>query len=127
MTLFRDTPGFGQKKISVANSRPRVARKPFKVAYYSFPKKKIKVLESVKLKQQEVSSEVLVTAIDVKCNFTEQINANQGKMLNIVTELLEGGLETRHFRGLFSRKPAVQPHLKISGFPKARKNNYVEK
>ena len=65
-----------------------------KVAYYSFPKKKIKVLESVKLKQQEVSSEVLVTAIDVKCSFTEQINANQGKMLNIVTELLEGGLET---------------------------------
>ena len=42
--------------------------------------KTIKVLESVKLKQQEVSSEVLVTAIDVKCNFTEQINANQGKM-----------------------------------------------
>ena len=64
------------------------------MAYYSFPKKKIKVLESVKLKQQAVSSEVLVTAIDAKCNFTEQINGNQGKMLNIVTELLEGGLET---------------------------------
>ena len=47
---------------------------------------------------------MLVTAIDVKCNFTEQINANQGKMLHIVTELLEeggGGLETRHFKGLF--------------------------
>ena len=72
-----------------------------KVAYYSFPEKKIKVLESVKLKQQEVSSEVLVTAIDVKCNFTEQINANQGKMLNVVTELLEGRQETRHFKGLF--------------------------
>ena len=60
------------------------------VAHYSFPKKKIKVLQSVKLKQQDVSSEVLVTAIDVKCNFTEQINANQGKMLNM-TELQEGG------------------------------------
>ena len=36
-----------------------------KVAYYSFPKKKIKVLESVKLKQREVSSKVLVTAIDL--------------------------------------------------------------
>ena len=51
----------------------------FKVTYYSLPKKKIKVLGSVEFKQQEVSSEVLVTAIDVKCNFTEQINANQGK------------------------------------------------
>ena len=49
------------------------------MANYSFPKKKIKVLESVKLKQQEVSEEVIVTAIDVKCNFTEQINANQGR------------------------------------------------
>ena len=44
----------------------------FKVVYYSVPKKKIKVLKSVKLKQQDVCSEVLVTAIDVKCNFTEQ-------------------------------------------------------
>ena len=41
-----------------------------KVAYYSFPKKNIKILKSVTLKQQDVSSEVLVTAIDVKCNFT---------------------------------------------------------
>ena len=40
------------------------------VAYYSFPKTKIKILKSVKLKQQDVSSEVLITAIDVKCNFT---------------------------------------------------------
>ena len=39
-------------------------------AYFSFLKKKIKILKSVKLKQQDVSSEVLVTAIDVKCNFT---------------------------------------------------------
>ena len=53
----------------------------------------------MKQKQQDVSSEVLVTAIDVKCNFTSQMNANQWKMLNIVTELLEGGLETRHFKG----------------------------
>ena len=35
-----------------------------KVAYYnSFPKKKIKILKPVKLKQQDVSSEVLVKAI----------------------------------------------------------------
>ena len=80
-----------------------------KVAYYSFPKKKIKVLESVELKEQEVSSELLVTAIDVKCNFTEQINANQGKMLNIVTELLEGGLETRHFKGFFLENQKYNP------------------
>ena len=84
-----------------------------KVAYYSFPKKKIKVLESVKLKQQEVSEEVLVTAIDVKCNFTEQINANQGKMLNIVTELLEGGLETRHFKGFFLENQPYKPTSKF--------------
>ena len=43
---------------------------PFKVAYYSFPKKKIKILKSVKLKQQDVSCDLLVTAIDVKCSFT---------------------------------------------------------
>ena len=35
----------------------------FKVTYYSFPKKKIKILKSVELKQQDVSSEVLVTAL----------------------------------------------------------------
>ena len=74
------------------------------MAYYSFPK--INVLESVKFKLQEVSSEVLVTAIDVKC---KQINANQGKMPNIVTELLEGGLETRHFKGFFSKTSRTTP------------------
>ena len=47
-------------------------------------KKKIKILKSVKWKQRDVSSDVLVTAIDVKCNFAYRINANQGKMLNIV-------------------------------------------
>ena len=36
-----------------------------KVAYYSFPKKKNKTLKSVKFKQQDVSSEVLVTAFDL--------------------------------------------------------------
>ena len=60
------------------------------MAYNSFPKEKIKILKSVKLRQEDVSSEVLVTTIEVKCNFTKQINTNQGKMLNIVTELLEG-------------------------------------
>ena len=40
------------------------------VAHYSFAKKKIKILKSLKLKQQDVSSEILVTVIDVKCNFT---------------------------------------------------------
>ena len=49
-----------------------LSNREFKVANYSFPKKKIKVLECVKLKQQEVSSEVLVTAIDVKGNFSEK-------------------------------------------------------
>ena len=73
------------------------------MAYYNFPKKKIKVLESVKLKQQEVSSEVLVTAIDVKCNFTEQINAIQGKMLNIVTKLLEGDWKLDTSKAFFSQ------------------------
>ena len=79
------------------------------MAYYSFPKKKIKVLESVKLKQQEVSSEVLVTAIDVKCNFTEQINANQGKMLNIVTELLEGDWKLDTSKDFFSKTSRTTP------------------
>ena len=39
------------------------------LAYHSFLKKKIKILKSVKWKQRDVSSDVLVTAIDVKCNF----------------------------------------------------------
>ena len=38
-----------------------------KAAYYSFPKKKINILKSVKLKQQDISPDVLVTAIDEKC------------------------------------------------------------
>ena len=84
------------------------------MAYYSFPKKKIKILKSVKLMQLDVSSEVILTAIDVKCNFTQQINANKGKMLNIVTKLLERGLKTRHFIGLFLRtyNLAIRPGLK---------------
>ena len=55
----------------------------------------IKILKSVKLKQQDFSSEVLVIAIDVKCKFPKQINANQ------VTKLVKGDLETRHYKGLF--------------------------
>ena len=81
---------------------------PFKVAYYSFPKKKIKVLEYVKLKQQEVYPEVLV-------------NTNQGKMLNIVTELLEGGLETRHFKGFFLENQPYNPTSKFQDFRKREK------
>ena len=37
---------------------------------YIFLQKKFKILKYVKLKQQNVSSKVLVTAIDVKLNFT---------------------------------------------------------
>ena len=55
----------------------------------------------MKLKQQDVNSEVLVTGIDVKCDFTSKINTNLRKMLNVATKLLEGGLETRHFKDLF--------------------------
>ena len=51
-----------------------------------FQRKKIKILKPVKLQQQNISSGVLVTAIDVNCNFTEQINANPGKMLNTTQE-----------------------------------------
>ena len=40
------------------------------MAYYSFPKKKVKILKSVVLMEQDVSYEVLGTAIDVKCYFT---------------------------------------------------------
>ena len=61
----------------------------------------MKILKSVKLKQRDADSEVLVTAVDVKCHFTQPIHADQGEMLNIVSELLEEGLETRHFKGLF--------------------------
>lgn len=60
------------------------------MAPYRFPKKKIKTPKYVKLKLHDVSSEVSITAIDEKCNFTKQINANQGKMLNMVTELQRG-------------------------------------
>ena len=70
--------------------------------------KKIKILKSVKLKQQDVSSEVLDIVIDVKYNFTGRINANQGKVINIVTELLEEGLETRHFKGFLKTYPYNQ-------------------
>ena len=43
-----------------------------KVDYYSFPKKKITIFETCEINQQDVTSEVLVTAVDVKCNFTQQ-------------------------------------------------------
>ena len=54
------------------------------MAYYSFLKRNIKILKSVKLKEQDVSSKVLVTAIVVKCDFTLQINANHGEMMEIM-------------------------------------------
>ena len=49
------------------------------MAYYSFPKTKINILKSVKLKQQHVSFEVLVTAFDVKCNFYLKHKCKSGK------------------------------------------------
>ena len=55
------------------------------------------------LKQHDVSFKVLVTAIDVKCNFTLQIIANQGKMLNIVTKLLEGDWKLDISKAFFSK------------------------
>ena len=57
----------------------------------------------MKPKQQDTPPEVIVTAIDVKCNFTSQMN----EMLNIVTELLEGGLKTRHLKCSFSQNVAA--------------------
>ena len=69
----------------------------------------IRISKSVKLKQEDVYSEVLVTGIDVKCNFTSKTNENLRKMLNIATKLLEGGLETRHFKDFFLKtKPYDQ-------------------
>ena len=85
----------------------------------------------MKQKQQDVSSEVIVTAIDVKCNFTSQMNANQWKILNTVTELLQGGLETRHFKGsqVFStiRHFSVIIKIIISTFlPYAKKKSLID-
>ena len=71
--------------------------------------KKSKILKTGKLKQQDVSSEVLVAAIDVKCHFTQQINANNGKILIIVTALLEDGLEIRRLKSFFSKTRRTIP------------------
>ena len=49
------------------------------MAYYSFSKKKIKILNSVKLKQKDVSFEVLVTANDVNCNFYQTHKCKSGE------------------------------------------------
>ena len=79
----------------------------------------IKILKSVKLKQQDISSEVLVVAIDVKCKFLKQINSNQGKMLNIVAELVKGELETRLYKlkAFFSKTSCIIiPTLKFQDF-----------
>ena len=62
------------------------------MAYYSCEQKKITILKSVKSKKQQVSTEVVVTAIVSKCKFLLKMNSNRG------TELLEGRLETRHLR-----------------------------
>ena len=51
------------------------------MAYYSFPKKKIKFLKSVKFKQQDVSSEVLITAADSGEMLSDKFFAN-GKNVN---------------------------------------------
>ena len=62
------------------------------MAYYSCEQKKITILKSVKSKKQQVYTEGLVTATDVKCKFPLKMNSNRG------TELLEGRLETRYLR-----------------------------
>ena len=74
----------------------------------------------MKLKKHDVSSEVLVTAIGVKCNFTPQIDTNQGKVLNTVTEHLEGDWQLEILKAFLS-KLDVRPHPKISGFSKREK------
>ena len=73
----------------------------------------------MKLKQQDVSSEVLVTAIDVKYNFTEKIDANQEKMLNTVTEPLEGDWKLNISKAIFS-KPRRTTRVKIMGISKLK-------
>ena len=55
---------------------------------------------------------MLVTAIDVKYNLNEKINANQGKMLNTVTELLEGDWRLDILKAIFS-KPSRTTRVKF--------------
>ena len=45
-------------------------------------------------------------------------------MLHIVTELMEGGLETRNFKGLFLKKYPNDPTLKIQDFLSEKKKMY---
>ena len=118
---------WSKRFFSEYSSFPLSSKKQPKVAYYSFPKKKIKILKSVKLKKPDVSSEVSVTAINVKCNFTQQINANQGKMLNIVTELIKRGLKTRHFKHLFLKNKPYDPNSNFQDSLSEKKNNRVQK
>ena len=80
-------------------------------------------MEPVKLKQQEVSSEVLVTAIDVKCNFTEQTNkCKSGENAKHSDRAPGGGLETRQFKGFFLE---IQPYNPISKFQDFRKRENI--
>ena len=84
------------------------------MAYHSHPEEKDQNFEISEMEATDVSSDVLVTAIGVKCSFAYRINANQEKMPNIANELLEEGLETIHFKGLFLKNLAgVRPGLKF--------------
>ena len=78
----------------------------------------------MKSKQQDVSSEVLVTAIDVKYNLTEKINTNQGKMLNTVTALLGGDWTLDISKVIFS-KPSRTTRVKFFGVSKQYKEETV--
>ena len=86
-----------------------------KLAYYSFPKQKIRILKSVKLKPQDVSHEVLFTAIDVKYSFTEQINAIKNcqvlvKNLNFVAGMTRRFVSAKRLIRYFSNSSKLVEH-----------------
>ena len=47
-------------------------------------------------------------------------------MQNIVTELWEGGLETRQFKGLFLKNWPYEPPLKFQDFLSEKKQSRIE-
>ena len=96
----------------------------FKVAHHSFPKKKIKILKSVKLKQQDVSSEVLLTPIDANVILPKN-KCKSGKNAKYSDRAPRGGTGTSS-KAFFSKPSSTTPpyNFRIS---LARKKSCIEK
>ena len=79
----------------------------------------------MKIKQQDVSSELLVTAIDVKCNFNLTNTCKSGENAKYCDRGPGGGTGNSIFQRPFSQNFDVRPELKFYYYRNSRKSTFL--